>query len=305
MQQWVGLWRFATELRRVRPDAVLPYTMYPNVVCGITWRWTGARTCIWNQRDEGIVRAEGMLERWAVHGTPWFVANSERGREFLVQKLHAAPRRVALIPNGVEAVVPLLDRAAWRSKLQVADDCFLACMVANLSPFKAHATLLMAWRMVVDRLSSLGRSAVLLLAGRRDGAYDSLAALTHDLRLNEDVRFLGHVADVSGLLSSVELAVLSSRSEGCPNSVLEAMAAGLAVVGTDTAGIRDALGIHSSSWLAPPGDADTLADRILRLALDPGLRATLGARNRMRVENEFSAPQTCARMVGLLSRALA
>src|SRR3954470_20724147 len=48
--------KFAWTLRRARPDIILPYLIFPNVVCGQIWRLTGARACIWNQRDEGIGR---------------------------------------------------------------------------------------------------------------------------------------------------------------------------------------------------------------------------------------------------------
>src|SRR5579872_1770203 len=44
----IGMVRFARELRRARPDILLPYTMWPNVLCGLIWRWAGAKACVWN-----------------------------------------------------------------------------------------------------------------------------------------------------------------------------------------------------------------------------------------------------------------
>jgi len=58
----VGLVRLALSLRRARPDVLLPYTFVPNVVCGLIWKWTGARACVWNQRDEGVMR---FVTEWA------------------------------------------------------------------------------------------------------------------------------------------------------------------------------------------------------------------------------------------------
>lgn len=296
-----GLARFAWTLRRARPDVILPYTMFPNVMCGLTWRWTGARLCVWNQRDGGVERMGERIERWATSQTPWFVSNSQHGAEFMVQTLGVKPDRIWVIRNGIELAKPESDRTEWRSQLEVHDDCFLACMVANLSAFKDHATLLKAWRKVVDRLDAVGRQAVLLLAGRFDHTRELLKALAYDLELGRCVRFLGKVDDVSGLLSSVDLGVFSSRLEGCPNGVLECMAAGLAVAGTDIPGIREAVGPNGYPFLAPPGDAEALADRIVELAVNQELRAELGTANRHRIEMEFSPHRMCEEMVDLLS----
>jgi glycosyltransferase involved in cell wall biosynthesis len=160
-------------------------------------------------------------------------------------------------------------------------------MVANLQRFKDHITLLKAWRVVVDRLASEGREAVLLLAGRFDDTPLNLKALAYDLELGRSVRFLGSVKDVSGLLGAVDLGVHSSVNEGCPNGVLECMAAGLAVAGTDYPGILEAVGAEGYAHLAPPGDAEALAERIIKLALDPTARRAAGSANRLRIENEF------------------
>jgi glycosyltransferase involved in cell wall biosynthesis len=161
-------------------------------------------------------------------------------------------------------------------------------MLANLQLFKDHPTLLRAWRVVIDRLDSMNRRAVLLLAGRFDGMEDALKVLAYDLDLGRTVRFLGPVKDISGLLSAVDMGVHSSVNEGCPNGVLECMAAGLAVAGTDYPGIREAVGRLGYKYLAPPGDADALAERIIALAVNPEARHEAGAANRQRIECEFS-----------------
>jgi glycosyltransferase involved in cell wall biosynthesis len=299
-----SLIRFALTLRCARPDVILPYTMFPNVVCGLVWRWTGARLCVWNQRDVGVDRMGRKGERCAVRQTPWFISNSQHGADFLVQVLGVKRNRIRVIHNGIELPEPELDRAEWRSQLGVDDDCFIACMVANLSIYKDHITLLKAWRKVVDRLTAVGRHAVLLLAGRFDNTQDLLKALAFDLELGKSIRFLGEVKDVAGLLGAADLGVFSSRNEGCPNGVLECMAARLPVVGTDISGIREAVGLEEYQFLAPPGDAETLADRLLELALNFELRAKHAALNRERIEMEFNPRRMCEETVELISSSL-
>ena len=240
--------------------------------------------------------------RSAARRTPMFISNSEVGAEFLRADLGVDSSKIRVIENGVSMSPPLEDRSGWRARLDIDDECFVACMVANLHDNKDHPTLLRAWKRVVD--ASNGRKAVLVLAGRHDGAYESLMSLSRELNLNGHVRFAGQVLDVSGLLSAVDLGVFSSVNEGCPNGVLESMSAGLAVAGTDIDAIRTVVGSHGSEFLAPPKDHDALAGAIMKLANDPGLRVTIGAENRQRVNERYTAARTCESMVDIIKQVL-
>jgi glycosyltransferase involved in cell wall biosynthesis len=256
------------------------------------WQRTGARLCVWNQRDEGIATLDAKWQLRAAQQTPQFIANSLAGARYLIEKLDVDPAKVHVIPNGIETAPPQLDRRVWRKRLEIDETSFVACMVANLHANKDHATLLKAWRVVVDRR----RDAILVLAGRHYGAYESLTKLTNELGITANVRFAGQVSDVAGLLSAVDLGVFSSRSEGCPNGVLECMAAGLAVVGTDIAGISET-GIR---FLAPPGNADRFAELVLELASDPALCATIGTSNQSKIKERYNAQRMCEDTVALL-----
>ena len=284
--------------REASPDILLPYTFVPNVICGLIWKSTGAGACVWNQRDEGRMPFVADSARAAAQRTPMFISNSERGASFLVDKLEVDPLKIKVIKNGIELSLPQDDRFVWRDRLMIDDDCFVASMIANLHAKKDHETLLRAWRRVVNEIGD--RKPVLVLAGRRDGAYESLAALTRELNLNDHVRFSGQISDVSGLLKASDLGVFSSTCEGCPNGVLESMAAGLAVAGTDIDQIRSVLGPDSSEFLAPPKDDVGLATAILKLAHDADLRITLGTANRKRVEENYTASRMCDETVAVL-----
>ena len=286
-------------LRQARPDILLPYTFVPNVVCGLVWQRTGARACVWNQRDEGIVPFDSPLLERAAQRTPRFLSNCDAGARFLVERLGVDAAKLKVIRNGVETVAPELDRRAWRERLAVDDRCFVACMVANLHTNKDHATLLRAWRTV---LSDFDASAVLVLAGRRDGAYESLAALASELQIADNVRFAGAVSDVPGLFNAADVSVFSSRSEGCPNAVLESMAAGLPVAGTNIEGIREVVGAAGLRFLSPVEDADSLASVLVRLAKAPELRARAGAENRERIRQQYDASRMCAETAELLKQ---
>jgi glycosyltransferase involved in cell wall biosynthesis len=299
-----SLMELARHIRAARPDILLPYTLIPNVACGLIWKLTGARACVWNQRDAGIARLDLRWERRAARLTSRFISNSQQGARFLTDEMKAHPSKVKLIVNGVELPAPLLDRAAWRDQLQLDERSFVACMVANLHSYKDHETLLKAWRIVATRLKAQQRDAFLILAGRHDDAYESLLSLTHELCLDHNVIYAGHVTDVAGLLSATDICVFSSRSEGCPNGILESMAAGLAVVGTDVEGIQEAVGLAGAKFLAPPGDAEALANIILKLSDNPALRSHLGNENRKRVREHYSVTRMCEETVSLIANCL-
>lgn len=301
----VSLLRVARALRRLRPDVLLPWTNLPNVICGLTWRFTGASVCIWNQCDVlGTKRFSPRLFRRALHATPLAVTTAFHARDWLAEQWGFDRRRVHVIRSEVQLPAPLERRADWRGRLGIAEHDLAACMVGHLHEGKDHDTLLRAWRLVVDDLQRDGKKAFLLLAGRPAGNEDAVKALAFDLDLREHVRFLEDVADVSGLLGAVDLAVFSSRSECLGRGATEPMYAGLAVAGTDVPGIREAVGEPGRECLAAPGNERSLADAILRLARDPELRASVGETNAELIRTRQSAEPTSGAHARLVADAL-
>jgi glycosyltransferase involved in cell wall biosynthesis len=114
-----------------------------------------------------------------------------------------------------------------------------------------------------------------------------LGAEIRSLGLDGRVWLEGERSDVPTLLADSDLFVLSSRSEGLPVSVLEAMAAELPVVATDVGGLAELVVDGETGSLVPPGDAEALAAALGRLIGDRDLRRTLGAAGRARAEELF------------------
>jgi glycosyltransferase involved in cell wall biosynthesis len=282
---WLRCRAIGRRLRSFRPELLLPSTMPANIACTIGLTASGARAAIWTQRDEGLARFPGWVERAGVRRARRFIANSPGGAGFVSAGLGVPTARVRVVPNAVALAEPRRARASWRAELGIASDAQVACMVANLSAQKDHRTLLAAWPLVVAALAP--RVLHLVLAGRDDGLGGALRTQVEAAGLSACVHFAGAVDDVAGLLAASDVAVHSSRSEGLPNAVLEAMASGLAVVASDIPGVRFALG-EGPQPLAAPGDPTALAAQLSALLADPRRRSALGAANRQRAQERFS-----------------
>jgi glycosyltransferase involved in cell wall biosynthesis len=300
--RWVRrLRRVAYELKRNRVDVLLPFTTWPNVVAGLTYRFGGVRLCIWGERHSGGERVPGW-ERLAVRQYGRFAANSTAGVDFLVTEMRVARDRIAFVPNGVEE--PRLDlNTDWRARLGLHEGQQLVSKLANLTSFKDHATLLHAWSVVQQQWNGKDRP-VLALAGYFGDRYDECRRIVAEHGMEATVRFLGGVTDVAGLVHASDVAAFSSRQEGMPNGVLECMAAGVPVVATDLPGVRDALGHHAENVLVSPGDAADFARRLLAVLNDRGLQARLGHANRARIRAEFSVKRMAERHLRVIEESL-
>jgi glycosyltransferase involved in cell wall biosynthesis len=118
------------------------------------------------------------------------------------------------------------------------------------------------------------------------------------------VEVLGHVADIRDVWRQAHIAVLPSRREGLPKSLLEAAACGRPIVATDVPGCREIARPGVNALLVPPDDPVALADAVGRLAGDAALRHSYGAAGRRLVETEFSANKIGRDVVSLYNRLL-
>ena len=296
--EFVGL------IKNEKPDIIIPYTYRPNVLCGLAWRFTGAKLCVWNQRDEGLLLTGNLLNRLAVWLTPSFLTNSVIAKNFMLNNFRVRQNKIEVIRNGVFLTSPQVERLMWRESLNLRNDCFVACMLANIHQYKDHATLIKAWHRALDSTMDAAVPPVLLLAGRIDEGGEELKKLTDNLKIGDSVRFIGEVDDVAGLLKAVDLCVHSSKSEGLPNAILEAMSAGLPVVATDIPGIREAVGPDGYRFLAPPGDSQVMAEYIEDMFRKPDLRTEMGRKMQWRVQKEFNLLVMCTKTVSFIAEKL-
>jgi glycosyltransferase involved in cell wall biosynthesis len=156
-----------------------------------------------------------------------------------------------------------------------------AIVVANLRPEKGHDVL-------IDAMAARPELRRLQLDFAGDGpCRANLEARARRRGVADRISFLGERGDIPALLDRAHLFILPSRTEALPNSLMEAMAAGLPVVASRTGGICELIDDRVTGILVPPGDAGALADAIVRTIADPVRAAALGAEARSTVSARF------------------
>ena len=283
------LFQFRGILKRLQPTILLPYTATPNMIAGIWWKSVGANVTIWNQRDSGLVRPHAILERLSAQHTPCFIANSESGFNFLHSIGVTKP--ITIIPNGVPPH-PSISKLEARTKFNVDKDAVVYGMLANLHTGKDHKTLLNAWA------QAKVKNGILLIAGRNDGQLQALLAQAQSLQIQDSVRFLGGIVNTPAWLSALDVLIHSSLAEGCPNAVLEAMAAKLPVIGTNIPAITNLL--DSKEYAFKPGSAQELAKLITRFASNIPLCKIIGEANLSRAK-DYSIDCMCNKTLAMIS----
>ncbi len=206
--------------------------------------------------------------------------------------------KIETITNGVDCPrFSRVDRGEARRALDLPEDAVVVGTIGRLVPVKDHATLLDATR----RLRDHGLTPVLLIAGEGP-LKEQLLAQAAALGLEQQVRLLGHRPDVETVLAALDVFVLSSLSEGLPNTVLEAMAAGLPVVSTRVGGAGEVVEEGVTGLLVPPASVEQIADAIAALLHDPARRASMSAAGRRRAATRFSLAETVRRYHALYMR---
>jgi glycosyltransferase involved in cell wall biosynthesis len=216
------------------------------------------------------------------------------------ETMGVAPDRMVTVPNGVRPRTRVLGRDAARRELGLDPRQPVVMTVGRLTVMKGHRYLLDA----VPRLLRSFPDLVLVIIGEGH-LRGALAEQAERLGVAQAVRLVGHRADARQLLDAADVFVLPSRHEGMPLVVLEAMDAGLPVVGTRVIGTSEAVADGVSGRLVPPQSPDALAAAIDELMGDPVLRRRMSAGGRRRYEELFTATRMARRTTAVYDEVLA
>jgi glycosyltransferase involved in cell wall biosynthesis len=209
------------------------------------------------------------------------VAISRKISQLLIEA-GVEPERIRLIYTGID---PLPFEAAARPR-EVQERIVIG-MAAVLEERKGHRFLLEAAR----RLKTQGYQIQYCLAGE-GSLRKSLEETATRLGLKDEVHFLGFVSDMPAFLRKVDICILPSLLEGLGVSVLEAMAAGKAVIASRVGGLPELVIDSVTGLLVAPRDIEGLANAISTLAGDKSLIRAMGKKGRERLKEKFTMEQT-------------
>ena len=299
--------RYAASARAGRYDVVDAWLYPADVMAALLRPLTGTPVIIGGRRSLADFRRpvgplESRVAAFASRHVDAIVANSQAVADDVRRHERVDPSKLVVIRNGVDPISQPSDeeRAARRLELGLTPNDVVVACVANYRAVKGLDSLITAFADVVR----VEPTSKLLLIG--DGPDRSaLDGVIRSLRLEDSVRLVGTVEDPGPLYGSFDVVVQTSRSEGLPNALLEAAAAGRPIVATDAGGTREIVVDGRTGLIVPIDAQDRLVAAILRLVSDTALAARLGAAARSHVAETFGTDRFVGEFANLYENLVA
>jgi glycosyltransferase involved in cell wall biosynthesis len=289
-----ALSRLVQQLRRTRPDVIQSWMYHSDLLAGIAAALAGRIPVVWgiHQSDTDPATAKPVT-RWTRYACAKLSSVLPKRIVCCAESVgssHAAigyrSDRIVVIPNGFDLKRFVRDPqsgARIRSELSIPEGAPVVGLVARFHPDKDHANFVAAAGLV----ARANPDVRFVLAGNDvEWSNDVMRAGIDALGLRARTRLLGPRSDVPSLLSAMDVLVQSSRTEGLPNVLGEAMACGVPCVATDCGDSRALVG--PTGRIVPPRDPTALANATLDLlALAPAARAALGDAAARRIRERY------------------
>ena len=282
-----ALSRLYRHIHSRRPTILHTSLFHANLSGRITGRLTGVPIIISSERTMAMESEwRYRLNRWTIGMVDRVVAVSKKVGEFCINNIRLPAQKVVVIHNGVE--IPLLPpdtREQARLELGLPQDALVCGAVSRLDPVKGIDVLILAFAQVLA-----SHAAYLVIVGEGPER-QHLESVAQESGVSDRVIWAGYRADVPQQLPAFDVFVQPSLHEGLPNTVLEAMAAGLPVVATAVGGTPELVVNGKTGLLVPPGDPAALVGAITALLENPEARGSMGQAGRRRVKQRFTVEE--------------
>src|SRR5262245_14584158 len=264
--------RLSNALRRLRPQIVFAPQFGDLLQGGLAGRFCSALV-LGGLRSDGFyeLRSNGRRSRWMLRLAHGLVANSHHGKQNLVSQ-GANPSKIKVLPNALH-VGEFDARSKMPSPISVPSDRVVAAAVGSLQPSKRFDHFLNALALARRKAPAL----LGVIAGSDGGSRPALEQQSKELGLAPDhVIFLGECGNVPSLLAQAGFLVLCSEYEGCPNVILEAMAARLPVISTPAGDVARIVLQNQTGFVVAGDCVEAMADRMAEVALSSATKTRLG-----------------------------
>lgn len=295
----IGFLRYLMRLiRSQRVDVIQSHLLGSNVYCSLAGWLTGVPVVATFHGSVDIASNERLLgAKFAlIKRSSAIVAVSEALRDELIARSSIAPRKISLIKNGIDC--RRFDRpkhSQLKAQYGLPDTAFVIGALGNIRPAKDYPTALRALAAAVAHNDDI----YLLIAGDiKHALHQELLELADQLRVTEHVRFVGFLDVPEDYLAGLDLYLLSSKSEGHPFSVIQAMAAGLPILAT-RCGVETMLADGDDAVLVAAQNPQQLGEKMVELSAAPERRAALGAAARRHAIANYDFSVTAQRYADL------
>lgn len=254
-------------------------------------------TCHTWYDNNAVVRLYGALDRLVLRNYAGVVAVSEEVKQRLL-KAGVHPARIHLIRNGID-LQPFNTARPSQQEERGTNRPLTVGLVGRLATEKGVDLFLHAAKSV---LVDLPTTKFIVIGDGPDRA--QLEALIDELDIRESVSMLGRSEDMPSTYAALDVLVSSSRKEGLPIAILEAMASRLPVVATAVGAVPTVVQDGSTGLLVPPGNIDALTLAIVSLLRDPLKRERYGIAARQSIAENFSAERMTADYLTVYEQAI-
>jgi glycosyltransferase involved in cell wall biosynthesis len=279
LKKIVTLFRLIMVLRKFKFATVFAGTEQCNLLMGLVWKFIGAKIFFWHQWGIDNRKSFGFWEKLAINFKPTYIANSLACSQNIAKRHQLDVSTIKVIHNTFNENFLEVKIANCTDELKIA-------MVANFFEEKDHITVIESIRLFVNK--HIDSKIKVYFIGRSNGGrlMKNAKAFAFDLNLNKHVEFLGLVEDVADFLSNMDVGLLSTKSEGLSNSLLEYMAVGLPVIATDIFPNKEALAPGNKFFEV--GNSQQLVDLFEEFYFGRDTLKVIGTSNREYVKQHFS-----------------
>lgn len=277
-------WRLSRVIAMHRPEIVHAHDPHAVAMASMALSFGagGAAPTLVASRRVDFHLQRHSFSRWKYRQVTCFIAASAAIAGVL-RSDGVAPSRIVVVHDGID-----VDRVMHTPAGDIHAEYWFpkgAPVLVNVGALVNHK----GQKFLIDAMARVRKQiadAQLVIFGEGE-LRPALEQQIKELKLEKHVLLAGFREDVLALTKSADLFVMSSITEGLGSTILDAMAMGLAVVGTRAGGIVEAVDDGVTGTLVPPGRADALADAIVALLRDREARARMGEAGRRRVREQF------------------